>query len=51
MPYIWSYNGEHEWYAYQPTQQDYRKLGAALSEYISVFQEPIQTESQHQSMC
>ena len=38
IPYAWTYNGTTEWYAYQPTSADYRTMGAAVDEYLEVFQ-------------
>lgn len=39
IPYAWTYNGRTEWYAYQPTAADYGTIGAAVNEYLEVFQE------------
>ena len=39
IPYAWTYNGQTEWYAYQPTASDYRTMGTAVDEYLEVFQE------------
>lgn len=39
IPYVWTDNGRTEWYAYQPTAADYRTMGAAVDEYLEVFQE------------
>lgn len=39
VPYIWSDNGESEWYVYQPTKADYGLLTKNVSEYVSIFQE------------
>ncbi len=36
-PYIWIYNGKIEWYAYRPTDSDFRQLAAAVSGYLGVF--------------
>ena len=41
-PHIWdSSDGVH-----QPTRQDYDTLGDAVSDYLDIFQEPVQTEKQ-----
>lgn len=42
IPYAWTYNGQTEWYAYQPTAADYRTLGAAVEDYLELFHEPEQ---------
>lgn len=39
-PYIWTYNGRTEWYAYQPNRADYNQLAEAVNTYVEVFQEP-----------
>lgn len=36
-PHAWTYNGKTEWYAYQPTHMDYRKLQGSLLAYLKVF--------------
>ncbi len=36
-PYIWTYNGKSEWYAYHPTSADYSKLRKSMSSYLNVF--------------
>jgi len=38
IPYARTYNGKTEWYAYQPTPQDYKQLCGAVSDYCGVFQ-------------
>ena len=43
MPHLWDYNGKVEWYAYQPTSQDYQKLSNAVNDYLDIFQEQVQT--------
>lgn len=45
IPYAWTYNGTTEWYAYQPTADDYQTMGAAVDEYLGVFQELEQRRS------
>lgn len=41
-PYIWSHNGEAEWYVYHPISSDYRLLAQAVDGYLELFQEPVQ---------
>lgn len=36
-PYAWTYMGKTEWYAYHPTQADYRKLREGVTNYLNVF--------------
>lgn len=51
-PHIWMDRGTAGWYVYQPTQEDYRTLGAELSAYLGVFLEgPTQTEESGQCLC
>lgn len=50
IPYAWTYNGRTEWYAYQPTAADYRTIGAAVDEYLEVFQELGQRQDDGPSM-
>jgi hypothetical protein len=38
-PYIWDYNGELEWYAYHPTQGDYKTIRQAVEQYLCVFRD------------
>ncbi len=38
MPYAWAYDGKTEWYVYHPTEQDYKKLCAEVSNYCDIFQ-------------
>lgn len=45
-PYAWTYNGKTEWYAYHPNDQDYRQLADAVSGYLDVFQEQVQSSEQ-----
>lgn len=45
-PYAWTYNGKTEWYAYQPNDRDYRQLTDAVSGYLDVFQEQVQSSEQ-----
>lgn len=37
IPYIWTYNGESEWYVYRPTDADIKKLAAEVGVYLAVF--------------
>ena len=37
VPYIWTYNGESEWYAYKPTPDDYEVLAGSVDEYLDLF--------------
>jgi len=37
IPYIWTYNGQSEWYAYRPTDADIKQLAAKVSGYLAVF--------------
>jgi hypothetical protein len=37
VPYIWTYNGEDDWYGYKPTDQDFRVLAGQLGGYLDVF--------------
>lgn len=45
-PYAWTYNGKTEWYAYHPNDRDYRQLTDAVSGYLDVFQEQVQSSEQ-----
>lgn len=45
-PYAWTYNGKTEWYAYHPNDRDYRQLADAVSGYLDVFQEQVQSSEQ-----
>lgn len=38
VPYIWTYDGKHEWYVYHPTKADYKELATVVDEYLQVFQ-------------
>ena len=44
--YAWTYNGETEWYKYEPNSEDYRKLTEAAADYLEVFQEQDLTTNQ-----
>ena len=41
-PFMWTDNGETEWYAYRPTPADMERLKDEVAEYLAVFQEPVQ---------
>lgn len=45
-PHIWDSSDGVHWYVYQPTRQDYNTLGNAVSDYLDIFQEPVQTDEQ-----
>lgn len=45
-PHMWIYNNKLEWYAYQPTKEDFAKLSESIAEYTEVFQE----QSEEQAM-
>jgi len=36
-PYIWTYQGKSEWYAYTPTDADIKKLAGEVGGYLDVF--------------
>lgn len=38
VPYAWKYCDKTEWYVYKPTEQDYKQLCAAVSDYCDIFQ-------------
>ncbi len=37
--YIWIYNGEIDWYGYQPSKQDMQEITNAVKDYVSVYQD------------
>lgn len=45
VPYIWSSQGKHEWYVYQPNLSDYRQLAGAVDEYLQVYQAQDMTDA------
>ena len=45
-PHIWKYQDALEWYAYKPTQADYKKLADSVDNYLEVFREPVHEMSQ-----
>lgn len=50
-PHVWKDGGDMKWYAYRPTESDYRKLSRAVSDYLDVFREPVQAPQMGQTMC
>lgn len=50
-PHMWVYNGKAEWYAYTPGADDRQQLKEAVQTYLSVFQEPVQSQRMEQKMC
>jgi hypothetical protein len=44
-PYIWTYNGESEWYVYKPTPADYEMLADNVAEYLELFSEDMEQNS------
>jgi hypothetical protein len=50
-PHAWTYNGESEWYVYQPTPSDYEILADSMDEYLELFSEDMeQGQGQGQAM-
>ena len=47
-PYAWIYNEKAEWYAYEPTNADYKVMAESVSDYAELFKE--QTQEQTQEM-
>lgn len=45
-PHIWDDSGRVSWYVYHPNIRDYQKLTDAVSDYLEVFQEQVQTADQ-----
>ena len=43
IPYIWTYSGKSEWYAYRPTDADMKQLAASVSAYLDVFTDKSKT--------
>lgn len=50
-PYMWRDGRKAEWYVYKPNEDDYGKLTRAVSDYLDVFQEPVQEPQMGQQMC
>lgn len=49
IPHIWNDYGEAGWYVYKPTRTDYQQLSEAVSSYLGVFQEAVQTQQMGQT--
>ena len=49
IPYIWTYNGESEWYVYRPTDADMKKLAQEVNTYINVFTDRSSVKEQTKS--
>lgn len=49
-PHIWVDGGQAKWYVYQPVEGDYKRLSEAVSDYLGVFREPVQTPRMEQQM-
>jgi hypothetical protein len=49
-PYVWIYNEKTDWYGYSPTFADYEKICGEVDDYLEIFQAPIQSMRQSQSM-
>ena len=45
-PHIWDDHGKASWYVYHPNSRDYQQLTDAVTDYLEVFQEQIQTADQ-----
>ena len=43
-PHIWEHDPKADWYVWQPSQVDYRKLTDEISRYLELFQEPEQAQ-------
>lgn len=43
--YVWTYSGNTEWYAYQPTKADYGKITETLRDYADLFREQAQEQT------
>ena len=37
VPYIWTYQGNSEWYVYRPTDADIKQLATEVGAYLAVF--------------
>ena len=46
IPYVWKYNEKTEWYAYEPTDSDYKVLADNIQEYLNMFMIQEQSETQ-----
>jgi hypothetical protein len=49
-PYVWIYNEKAAWYGYEPMFADYEKICGEVDDYLEIFQAPIQSMRQSQSM-
>lgn len=49
-PYLWTYNGETEWYGYNPTKKDYNQIIGMVRDYLDMFREPEMEQSAEQGM-
>ncbi|GFH94015.1 hypothetical protein IMSAGC003_00545 [Lachnospiraceae bacterium] len=50
-PHIWKDGRDVKWYAYKPTEADYRQLSGAVRDYLDVFREPALGQQMGQKMC
>lgn len=50
-PHVWKDNGKADWYVYHPAAADYKAIAGAASDYLGVFQEPVQEQQMGQKMC
>ena len=48
-PYIWTYDGETEWYGSPPTESDYRALTDSVRNYVDLFRDPEQEQTEANS--
>ena len=44
VPYVWTYSGKSEWYAYKPTPRDFEIITETVDTYLEAFQEPVQSQ-------
>ena len=42
VPYIWTYQGESKWYAYEPNPADYEILADSVDEHLEMFSEDME---------
>lgn len=49
-PYLWTYNGETEWYGYKPTKNDYNQILSKVNDYLDMFRPPEQSQGQSMVM-
>ncbi len=50
IPYVWTYSGKSEWYAYKPTPRDFEMIAETVDSYLEAFQAPIQSQGMGQQM-